>query len=232
MNGGGKVETIPALLSRSREEIHKAAQSVLPFALTVQLDVVDGLFNNNLTWPYESTGLIEAGFDELALPSLTELYWEVHLMTQMPQALGEKFIAMGAKRIIAHIEALGNADVARDTFDVWHAAGAHVGVSLLLDTPISAIEELVHDVEVVQVMSIAQIGVQGYTFDARATVRITELRNRYPHIVIAVDGGVNAANAPELVAAGANRLCVGSAILKAEDPRAAYDEIARAASTV
>ncbi len=227
----GKVEIIPAVLSRSREEIHKVAQSVVPFAQSVQLDVVDGLFNSNLTWPYENAGVIAEGFDELALPSLAELFWEVHLMTQKPQALGEKFIAMGAKRIIGHIEALGNADIAREVFDAWHAAGAQVGISLLLDTPISAIEELIHDVEVVQVMSIAQIGVQGYTFDARAVVRITELRNRYPRIVIAVDGGVNAANAPELVAAGANRLCVGSAILKAEDPHAAYNEILRAIQT-
>ena len=105
--------------------------------------------------------------------------------------------------------------------------GAQAGISLVLDTPLTSIQSLVasHEVDMVQVMSIARIGVQGSRFDDRAYERIRALRAQFPELPIAVDGGVAQDNAALLVAAGATHLGVGSAIVKSPDPAAAYEEI-------
>ena len=203
------------------------ADKLKPFASILQLDIMDGVFAAGISWP-----LMPDDFEGLALPHAEEIFWEVHLMAKEPLELGLNFIRAKARRIIGHVEALGDENAARDICDSWHGAGAEVGLSLLLETPISAIENLVHDVDEVQVMSIAAIGAQGRPFDVRAVARVRELRNRFPHIRIAVDGGVNAVHARELVEAGADRLCVGAAIMRAPDPKAAYDEIVRAAGHV
>lgn len=221
------VEIIPAVLPTDRDAFFALADSVRPFAQTVQIDIMDGVFAQGLSWPLR----IE-DFDGLRLPYADEIFWEVHLMVKEPRALGELFIHAGAKRVIAHIEAFENADAARTVFDVWHGLGAQVGASLLLQTPISAMEEIAHDVEVVLVMGIEEIGAQGHPFEPRTVARVRELRNHFPHTTIAVDGGVNMQNAPELASAGANRLCVGSAIMNTSDPRAAYDAMVQVVAKI
>ena len=74
-------------------------------------------------------------------------------------------------------------------------------------------------------MSIGKIGAQGQPFDESVFSRIEELHATYPDMMVAVDGGVAESNVEALTRAGANRLCVGSAISKAEDPAAAYAAI-------
>jgi ribulose-phosphate 3-epimerase len=218
------MEVIPAVMPKNSEELFTLADVVRPFAKVVQLDIMDGIFAEGTSFP-----LHETDFENLTLPYSDEIFWEVHLMTKDPHMLGERFIHAGAKRIVAHIEAFSSADDARTVFEAWHNKGVQVGISILLDTPISAIEDVFYDVEVVQVMGIAKIGAQGRAFDERALVRVRELRNRFDQGSIAVDGGVNEENAKALVDAGANRLCVGSAILKATDSKAAYEALITAA---
>ena len=220
-------EIIPAVMPVDRGALATLADVVRPFAQTVQLDIMDGVFVQGTSWP-----LAKGDFEGLRLPYAEEIFWEVHLMVKDPSALGGMFIQAGARRVIAHIEAFTDIDAAREAFGSWQKGGVQAGVSLLLDTPISALEELIHDVEVVQVMGIQEIGAQGRPFDLRAMVRVRELRNRFPQAIISVDGGVNVQNASQLAMSGANRLCVGSAILKANDPRAAYEGIVRAVANV
>lgn len=224
-------EVVPAVMPKNRAELLALADVVKPFAKTVQLDIVDGVFDDDLTWPYTAPGIAE-DFSDLTLPYSDLIFWEVDLMVKEPKELSLKLIRAGARRVTAHIEAFRNIDEARDAFESWHSAGAQAGVSLLLDTPISAIEELFYDVEVIQIMGIAEIGAQGHPFDPRAVVRVRELRNNFSQAVITVDGGVNVIHAQELIAAGANRVVVGSAIMKVSDPKAAYDEIVAAVSSI
>ena len=74
-------------------------------------------------------------------------------------------------------------------------------------------------------MGIAEIGEQGHTFDERSIERVSELRDAYPNVPISVDGGVDKGNAGALVAAGASRLAVGSAIWNSGDPAAAFEAL-------
>ena len=66
-------------------------------------------------------------------------------------------------------------------------------------------------------MGIEKIGFQGQSFDERVLHKVNDLRERFPELIISIDGGVSLETAPLLIKAGANRLVAGSAILKSED---------------
>lgn len=224
------VDIIPALLVKSREELLTLTALVEPFAKIIQLDVVDGVFDDDLSWPYASPGVLE-DFSDFQLPYQEKIFWEADLMVKDPRGIGLALVRAGASRVVAHVEAFSNSDEARSIFEEWQKEGAQVGVSLLLQTPPSAVDDIFHDVQMIQIMGISQIGAQGHHFDERAIARVSELRARYPEVLIAVDGGVTVEHAAALARAGANRLVVGSAIIKSDNPKVAYEELCRIVET-
>jgi ribulose-phosphate 3-epimerase len=199
------------------------------FAPEVQLDVSDGLFSPVTSWPYAG-GQWEA-LEEMAaagekLAHSERVYYEAHLMVQEPIPLGTLLARAGCRRIMPHIESFSDEVEARAAFAAWRAAGAEeVGLSLLIDTPLERVDELVDECAVVQLMSIGRIGAQGQPFDDRALSRVEELHAKYPMLLVAVDGGISESNVEILVRAGANRLCVGSAISRAPSPADAYEKM-------
>lgn len=210
-------------------ELEKRTAAVLDFAPEIQLDACDGVFAPVTSWPY-----LEGQWQALeamaekgeTLPHADRVLYEAHLMVQEPRAIGTLFARVGCTRILPHIETLTGREATAVLFDEWRAAGAkEVGVSLLLDTPLSALEPYADMCDAVQLMSIAKVGAQGQPFDESIFSRIEELRTMYPDMMVAVDGGVAESNVEALTRAGANRLCVGSAISKASDPAAAYASI-------
>ena len=215
------VDIVPAILPKSRDELVASAEKVHTFARIVQLDVVDGVFSGGLSWPYVTPGNAE-DFSDFRLPYSDVIFYEADLMVKEPLQIGLSLIHSGARRIIAHAEVFEDDNAARDTLDAWRSAGAEVGISILIDTPVSAIEGIVRDVSMVQVMGIASVGAQGHPFDPRAIARVQELRAHFPEVTIAVDGGIGLTHGHELARAGAQRLVIGSAIIKNDDPQAAY----------
>ncbi len=210
-------------------ELSRRSESFSGFATEIQLDIADGIFAPAVSWPYHDvqwaqleTMAAEGG----SLPHAPAVAYEAHLMVQEPRALGELLARVGCMRLLPHVETFPDADAAQGIFDAWKKAGAReVGLALLIDTPLETIDPFIGLCDVVQVMSIARIGAQGEAFDERALSRVEEIHAKYPSLMVAVDGGVSEANIEALVRAGANRLCVGSAISKSEDPAAAYARI-------
>ena len=199
------------------------------FATCIQLDAADGVFVPATSWPYfagqsaELDALIQAG---KGFPYSDILTYEVHIMAQTPQETGEKFARAGIQRVIGHVEAFAGAEEVRDALAAWKKAAAReVGLAVLLDTPVAAFEPFLPLCDVVQLMSIAKLGYQGAAFEPGIYERIKEVRALHPHLVIEIDGGVSASNIAELAAAGASRFGVGSAITKAEHPKAAYENL-------
>lgn len=201
------------------------------FAEWVQLDISDGVFTAERSWPYLPA---QAGGDgqwaELEslsgtrkLPSGEQLKYETHMMVEEPQELGLRLAQAGIRRIIGHVEAFADEKEIHAALDAWRGAGAsEVGLAILLDTPLPVLLPLVPSCNVVQLMSIATLGKQGAPFEPRVIERIAELHNEYPDLVISVDGGVSEKNIADLARAGATRFGVGSAITKAADPKAVY----------
>lgn len=222
------VEILPASIPQDLGELSASAEIIANFSKAIHFDANDGLFTSVTSWPYRS-----GQWEELArfasgpekLPFAQRIHYEAHLMIENPREAGLQFIRAGANRIIGHIEAFSNTSDAHGALDLWKEAGAEAGFAILIDTPLPVLEPLINSCDVVQVMSIAKIGSQGAVFDSRGLKRITELRKCYPELVISVDGGVSEKNAGQLVRAGANRLVVGSAIMKTADPPASHARI-------
>lgn len=205
-------------------ELSRRSAEFAEYAPEIQLDIADGSFAPVVSWPHAPNQWTE--LQNARLPHVESMRYEAHLMVENPVEIGELLAKAGCVRIIPHVEVFQDIDAARTAFSRWRDAGAQeIGVALLIDTPLEAIEPLVADCDVVQLMSIAKIGMQGQPFDERALSRVEELHAMYPDLMVAVDGGISESNVEELVRAGANRLCVGSAISKSENPAATFARI-------
>lgn len=206
-------------------ELSRRTESFVHFAREIQLDIADGIFAPARSWPYNDDQwqqLENMADSAQKLPHADSLGYEAHLMVADPKRLGGLLARVGCKRIIYHAETVESA-AAKGMLDEWKAAGAQeVGVALRIETPLESINGIVRHCDVVQLMSIDRIGSQGQPFDERVVSRIEELHAAYPDLMVSVDGGISESNIEMLVRAGANRLCVGSAISGAASPAAAF----------
>ncbi len=218
------IDVVPTAVPRDHAELLAAMDKIFAFSDKIHLDIDDGVFVPQVSWPY--LGPDTYGSADIAIPTGRTV--QAHMMVSEPRALGLHLIQAGVTSIVGHIEACADHADAESMLAAWRAAGAReVGLAILINTPIRDIEPCVQFCDVVQVMSVATIGEQGAAFDPRAIERVREIRRAHPQVKIAVDGGVSPSNIGELIAAGASRFCVGSAIIQAPDPAAAYQELLR-----
>lgn len=205
------IEVIPTVVPKKFADIEQFVSRSKIDAPMFHIDTTDGDFAFPTTWVPQQGEM---------LPEHTS--FEVHLMARDARAMGERFINAGAWRIIGHAEVLSGEDGER-TLLGWRAMGAReVGVAVLLGTPLTTVEHLAAHADSLLLMSIGKIGAQGQAFQREALHHIAEARERFPHLVIGVDGGINESNITDVVRAGASRVCVGSAITKADDAAASY----------
>ena len=168
----------------------------------IHVDVMDGHFVPNLTI---GPVVVKALRPHSALP------FDVHLMIAPVDPYIPDFAKAGADIITVHAEA--GPHLHRSLQLVKHQ-GKKAGVSLNPATPISAIEHVWDDIDLVLVMSVNP-GFGGQSFIPSQLEKIAELRRRIDRtgrpIELEVDGGINAETAPQVVAAGADVLVAGTA---------------------
>lgn len=214
------IEIIPSLPARTFEELKVKVGAVLGLVSTFQIDVADGVFVPNRSWPMhpeDKAHFTRMVAGEESLPYKDEMDFEVHFMAHEPEKLLPDWMKLGVVRALFHIEARHDFSALQSIAD----GAIELGVVLKIDTPISRIDAYIEHISVVQLMGIAEIGVQGQPFDPRVIDRVREVKARYPDVTIEVDGSVNRDTAPLLIAAGATRLAPGSYVLNAEDPKTA-----------
>jgi ribulose-phosphate 3-epimerase len=222
---------VPALLSPSRKELGEALALVadLPEVARIQIDVVDGRFASPATWPYtaphELAGMRAAG---AMLPMLHRIEYEIDLMCLDAAEAAGAWLTLGASRLVFHAESVPQVGAFLAAMQKRYAGGvrscalAAFGIALNVESDLALIEPYLDRVEFVQFMGIARIGRQGQPFDPRVVERVRRFHAQYPDLPVQVDGGVSAETAPALVAAGVSNVVVGSAILRAADPRAVF----------
>lgn len=218
---------IPAILAPDFDTVASSLASLRSFVSEVQIDVVDGVFAPHTTWPYGDDARFEKILsEEEGLPYWEEYSFEIDLMVDRAAPAAEKWVRAGASRIIIHAESADATD-ALGSLQSLRGEGSfsiETGIALSLMTPLEDLERFEERYDFVQLMGIAHIGRQGEPLDERVYARAAELRRRYGG-TISIDGGVSLLNARKLVQSGATRLVAGSAILKAEDPKAAYEQL-------
>ncbi|MFA6554055.1 MAG: hypothetical protein WCS89_00955 [Candidatus Paceibacterota bacterium] len=210
-----KLEIIPAILPRDFAELEDKISLIQGLVKTVQIDVCDGQFVPNATWPYRKD---DETFKKLlteaeGLPGWKELNFEIDLMANKAEEIVDEWVIAGASRIILHVEMKGNlAEAITKLQD-----RAEIGLAFNVETPIDLIETFKDQIQFVQCMGIDQIGFQGQKFDPEVVTKVKTIREKYLELPISVDGGVSMESAPMLIEAGANRLVVGSAIFNSDN---------------
>lgn len=211
------IKIAPSILSadfsRLADEIIKIEQAGADW---VHIDVMDGHFVPNLTFGPPVVA---------AIRKVTPLPFDVHLMVTNPQDLIEPFAKAGADIITVHAE---TAPHLHRLIQTIKELGKKAGVSLNPSTPLSAVEEVLADVDMLLIMSVNP-GFGGQKFIPGAVDKIARLKSMLDErnliIDIEVDGGINAATARQVVAAGANVLVAGSAVYGAPDISQAINAI-------
>ncbi|HVV39019.1 MAG TPA: hypothetical protein VHD31_01710 [Candidatus Paceibacterota bacterium] len=222
------IEIIPAILVKSFKALEEQAALVHPFAKRVQIDVVDGVFAHNTTWPYKDSASFEKIVaEEKGLPFWEDLDFEFDLMIENPHDHVMDYVHAGGSHIVVHAHAAGAVEGLRKLAELRHdddrgAFAVTTGLALLPNMQPDVLDSFDTLFDYVQVMGIDHEGKQGEPFDPHTVALVERLHRRYPDLVIQVDGGVNMDTAQSLVRAGANQLIVGSAIFGADNPHDAY----------
>ena len=165
----------------------------------LHLDVMDGSFVPSISF---GMPVIKS------LRKYSNQVFDVHLMIESPERYLEDFKAAGADLITVHAEATKHL---HRTVTKIKELGLKAGVSINPATPLSAIELVLSEVDMVLIMSVNP-GFGGQKFIPFTIDKIRKLREMAPDVDIEVDGGVNQDNIGELVKAGANVLVAGTAV--------------------
>lgn len=212
---------VPSLPAHSFDELITLFTALQGVALGIQVDIADGQFVQNTSWPFTQQ---EPGKALQALSPYTSRFeLEIDCMCLYPERYLEIFAELGVTRVIIHA---GSTEKMDDCITHAQNNGYKIGLAVTNQTSPEVLGAYEQDIDFVQVMGIQHIGKQGEPFDAKTVETVAHIRNLYPGLEIAVDGGVNAGTITQLLQAGANRFAPGSAITKAADPATAYKELA------
>jgi ribulose-phosphate 3-epimerase len=213
---------VPSILSADFVRLgDQIAEAEAGGADLIQCDVMDGRFVPNLTF---GPLVVEATRRSTRLPI------EVHLMTVEPERYVADFARAGGDTIIVHAEVSPHL---HRTLQHIHALGRRAGVALNPSTPLSAIEEVVDDLDLLLVMTVNP-GLGGQVLIEKTLRKIARARQMLEAVGseadLEADGGISAETAGRVAAAGANHLVAGSAVFGArEGVGAAIERIRQAA---
>lgn len=174
----------------------------------IHIDVMDGHFVPNITM---GPAIITA------LRKITRLPFDVHLMIKNPDSYVESFAAAGADYITVHVEA---ANHLHRTVELIRKTGKKAGVSLNPATPLSSIEEILSDIDLLLIMSVNP-GFGGQKFIPGALSKIERANEMIAKLpkkpLLEVDGGVNLQNIASIAKSGADVLVAGAAVFGTAD---------------
>jgi ribulose-phosphate 3-epimerase len=199
-----------ANIQRDIEMINKSE------AQWLHIDIMDGVFVPNISF----------GMPVLqAIKRHTEKILDVHLMIVNPDLYISTFANIGANILTVHYEACTHL---HRTIQNIHDNGMKAGVALNPHTPISVLENIIQDIDLVLIMSVNP-GFGGQSFIENTYTKITQLKKlveeKNTTVLIEIDGGVNANNAPKLLEAGADALVAGNFVFSSQNPLNTINEL-------
>ena len=198
----------PSLLAadftRLGEQVHEIEEAGAPY---LHLDVMDGAFVPSISF----------GMPVLKrLRKVTNMTFDVHMMVEEPGRYIEDIKNAGADIITVHAEACTHLD---RVVNQIKEAGCKAGVALNPATPVSVLECILGQVDMVLIMSVNP-GFGGQKFMPIALTKLQEVKalaeERNPELLIEVDGGITVDNVRDVLDAGANVVVAGSAVFKGD----------------
>ena len=186
-------------------------------AKVLHWDVMDGHFVPNLSY---GPMLIER------VRPLTEMLFDAHLMISEPERYLDEYLKAGCEAITVHIEAVPQpTSLLRRIRD----AGRVAGLALNPQTPLSAVEPFLAEIDLLLVMSV-QAGFGGQSFIPASIAKLRDARKMIgSETILSVDGGIGTKTIAGCAAAGTDLFVAGSAIFDQSDYMSAVDELGRLA---
>lgn len=211
------IEIVPALLVESEKQFEQNLRAVENDCQLIQIDVLDGTLFPNTNW-----------FDPARIGAFTtNVQIEVHLMVENPIPIVEAF----KQHVPTFVRAIVSAEMHRPlgavVGHIQDILCIPVGVAVNPETPLHEIEEVLHQIDQLTIMGVHP-GSQGQMFGDDLHIgnpdaifeKIKQARNHRSDLTIEIDGGVTDELIEPLIKAGITRICAGSLIFRALDPRA------------
>ena len=207
----------PSILSADFTQLGKTIQMLNESdADYIHLDVMDGVFVPNITFGQH---IIKQ------LKKLSQKPFDTHLMIFQPERYIQDFVDVGSNIITVHYEACTHL---HRTIQQIKQAGVKAGVSINPHTPVSVLENIINDVDLVLIMSVNPgFGGQKFIdFSYNKISQLYELRKKQNlSFLIEVDGGVSLENAAKLYQTGVDILVAGNAVFNNSNPIRAINEL-------
>jgi ribulose-phosphate 3-epimerase len=156
--------------------------------------------------------------------ALPDAYLDCHLMVSDPAFWVEPLRKAGASSLTFHLESTLPNNSPLEMIDRVRSAGMQVGMVIKPGTPVEALFEYADRLDLVLIMTV-EPGFSGQAFLPNMMPKVRELRAKFPHLTIQVDGGLSPSTVDEAAEAGANAIVAASAIFGAEDRQAVIERL-------
>jgi len=197
---------IPSLLVTNETDFESQIKSVTGLVDMIQVDLADGKFVPNTTWPYQEP--------QKAQKHLENIDFELHLMVEEPLKIIKQWINhKRLKRILVHIESTNDIESILSEIKMFHK---EAGIVLNPTTSIYDAEPYFDKIDSLMLMGVKP-GFQGQAFIPSTIDKIKKVKEINKNVFIEIDGGVNKLTITQIARAGADVICPGSAVFKGDN---------------
>lgn len=223
------MQIIPAILPKTREELIQKLQllSAAGFSGRIQIDICDGNYVPSKTWPFDNRPdfvptsielMMQIRNDKELHELLSQFEIDLDLMVSDSPESMMVWNAFHPKHLIIHLDSLADTNILSAIFssNTHTYTSQNIIFACSLDTDIEKFDYWYQHFSIrkIQVMGIEHIGKQGEEFSDRTLDVIKKIQDRYPGVVITVDGGVSISSIKRLSEYGIHAAVAGSAVFK------------------